>query len=305
MVGRKFFDLPIFGYIDIVEIMMAFMVFLALAYTERLGHIRMELFVSALGGGGCRCSACRRGLGLAIVAVLLVYSDHAMQAPLPGRLHHRRPDSLWPSKLVVPIALGMLFVRLLVSLWAYVRVIIDPSKHLIGVPEAIDAEEQALREAAAAGAFDDEGSARRRHTAQQEPLMPIELSRDAIGILGCIALLLFVLAGVSLHRRGHRRPRWHRHDHRLEGGRGHGRHHPALEVGQLHAVGAAAFHFDRLPRLPRRHDADLVRGPQEMARLVAWRPGGVDHLRRRRLLGRLGAFDGCRCRVCRVAIPEM
>ena len=47
VLGRKFFNMPILGYIDIVEIMMAFMVFLAIAYTERLGgHIRMELFVS-------------------------------------------------------------------------------------------------------------------------------------------------------------------------------------------------------------------------------------------------------------------
>ena len=51
VLGRKFFDMPIFGYIDIVEIMMAFMVFLAISYTERLGgHIRMELFVGMLRG---------------------------------------------------------------------------------------------------------------------------------------------------------------------------------------------------------------------------------------------------------------
>ena len=49
--GRKFFNMPIFGYIDIVEIMMSFLVFLGLAYTERLGgHIRMELFVTNLKG---------------------------------------------------------------------------------------------------------------------------------------------------------------------------------------------------------------------------------------------------------------
>jgi TRAP-type C4-dicarboxylate transport system permease small subunit len=157
VLGRKFFDMPIFGYIDIVEIMMSFMVFLALAYTERLGgHIRMELFVSFLRGRWLALfELVGVILGLGMVGVLFVYSwDHAMRAYYLGDSSIDAQLPLWPSKLVVPAALGLLFVRLLVSLWAYVRVLIDPSKQLVGVPVVIDAEEQALREAAAAGAFD-------------------------------------------------------------------------------------------------------------------------------------------------------
>lgn len=158
VLGRKFFNLPIFGYIDIVEIMMSFLVFLGLAYTERLGgHIRMELFVRALKGRWLALfEILGVVLGLATVGVLLVYSwDHAMRALYLGDSSIDAQLPLWPSKIVVPVALAMLFVRLLVSLWAYLRVAIDPSKKLIGVAEVIDAEEQALREAAAAGAFDD------------------------------------------------------------------------------------------------------------------------------------------------------
>ena len=52
ILGRKLFNMPIYGYIDIVEIMMTFLVFLGLAYTERLGgHIRMELFVTLSASG--------------------------------------------------------------------------------------------------------------------------------------------------------------------------------------------------------------------------------------------------------------
>lgn len=162
VLGRKFFDLPVFGYIDIVEIMMAFMVFLAIAYTERLGgHIRMELFVSFLKGRWLALfEIVGVLLGLAISGIILVYSwDHAMRAFYLGDSSIDAQIPLWPSKLVVPIALGMLFVRLLISLWAYVRVLVDPSRPAIGVAEVIDAEEQALREAAAAGAFDDNGVA--------------------------------------------------------------------------------------------------------------------------------------------------
>jgi TRAP-type C4-dicarboxylate transport system permease small subunit len=159
VLGRKFFNAPIFGYIDIVEIMMAFLVFLGLAYTERLGgHIRMELFVSFLKGRWLALfELVGVVLGLAIVAVLLVYSwDHAMRALYLGDSTIDAQIPLWPSKLVVPIALALLFLRLLISLWAYMRVLIDPRKALIGVPATIDAEEQALREAATAGALSEE-----------------------------------------------------------------------------------------------------------------------------------------------------
>ncbi len=158
VLGRKFFNLPIFGYIDIVEIMMAFMVFLGISYTERLGgHIRMELFVSFLRGRWLALfELAGVVLGLLISGVLLVYSwDHAMRALYLGNSSIDAQIPLWPSKLVVPLSLGLLFIRLLVSLWAYLRVIVDPDKPMVGVPEVIDAEEQALREAASAGAFDD------------------------------------------------------------------------------------------------------------------------------------------------------
>jgi TRAP-type C4-dicarboxylate transport system permease small subunit len=156
VLGRKFFNLPIFGYIDIVEIMMAFLVFLGLAYTERLGgHIRMELFVSFLRGRWLAAfELVGVVLGLGVVGVILIYSwDHAMRAYYLGDSTIDAQIPLWPSKLVVPVSLALLFIRLLVSLWAYLRTLIDPSRPLIAVADVIDPEEQALREAEAAGAF--------------------------------------------------------------------------------------------------------------------------------------------------------
>jgi C4-dicarboxylate transporter DctQ subunit len=103
-------------------------------------------------------------LGLFISGVLFVYSwQHAMRALYLGDSTIDAQIPLWPSKLIVPIALGMLFVRLLISLWAYLRILIDPSKPAVAVAEVIDAEEQALREAASAGAFDD-GTAQAHHS---------------------------------------------------------------------------------------------------------------------------------------------
>jgi C4-dicarboxylate transporter, DctQ subunit len=157
VLGRKFLSMPVEGYIDIVEIMMAFMVFLAIAYTERLGgHIRMELFVSKLKGRWLATfELVGVVLGLGLTAVLIVYGwDHAMRAYYLGDSSMDVQLPLWPSKIVVPISLSLLFVRFLVSSWACLRVIIDPAKPLIAMPEVLDTKEQALQEAASVGALD-------------------------------------------------------------------------------------------------------------------------------------------------------
>ncbi|HRD74519.1 MAG TPA: TRAP transporter small permease [Hyphomicrobiaceae bacterium] len=153
ILSRKFLNLPIFGYIDMVEIAMAFLVFLGLSYTERLGgHIRMELIVAKLKGRalwlfeiiGVTC-------GLIIVGVLTVFSwQHAMRAYNSGDSSIDAQFQLWPSKMVVSISLGLLFLRLLVSLWAYIRLLISPDAAQVAVIEVVDSEEQARREAEAA-----------------------------------------------------------------------------------------------------------------------------------------------------------
>ena len=154
ILGRKFFNYPIFGYIDMVEIMMSFLVFMGLAYTERLGgHIRMEILVSLLR---------KRWLwlfemlgviiGMFIVGVLTYYSmTHALRAYWSGDSSIDAQILLWPSKLIVSLSLALLFVRLLVSLWGFARLAISPEAIPIGIPEMINVEEQARRDAAATG----------------------------------------------------------------------------------------------------------------------------------------------------------
>jgi len=152
--GRKFFNAPIFGYIDIVEIAMSALVFLGLAYTERLGgHIRMELFVSYLKGRWLWTFELLGVLvGLVIVAVLTYYSyTHAMRAYDSGDSTIDAQYLLWPSKMIVSFSLALLFLRLLVSLWGYLRLLADPTAEPVGVPELIDVEAQAIRDAETVG----------------------------------------------------------------------------------------------------------------------------------------------------------
>ena len=162
--SRKLFNIPILGYIDLVEIMMTFLVFLGLAYTERLGnHIRMEIFVSYLKGRTLWLFELTGViLGLFVIAVLIKYSwDHAIRAYTSGDSTIDIQLLWWPSKMVVPAALALLFVRLLVSLWGYLRLVIDPTATPIAVPEVIDVEEQARRDVAAAG-IDVDNTAERK-----------------------------------------------------------------------------------------------------------------------------------------------
>lgn len=152
--GRKLFNAPIFGYIDIVEIAMSALVFLGLAYTERLGgHIRMELFVSHLRGRWLWAfELVGVVVGLCIVAVLTYYSyTHAMRAYHSGDSSIDAQLLLWPSKMIVSFSLALLFLRLLVSLWGYLRLLGDPTAEPVGVPEIMDVEEQAIRDAETVG----------------------------------------------------------------------------------------------------------------------------------------------------------
>ncbi|KAB2920737.1 MAG: TRAP transporter small permease [Hyphomicrobiaceae bacterium] len=160
--GRKFFNAPIFGYIDIVEIAMSALVFLGLAYTERLGgHIRMELIVTHLRGRWqWMFELIGVILGLIIVAVLIFYSwEHAMRAYRSGDSTIDAQYVLWPSKMIVPVSLALLSLRLMISLWGYLRLLSDPDAAPIAVPEVIDVEEQALRDAEAAGVDVERGIA--------------------------------------------------------------------------------------------------------------------------------------------------
>ena len=51
----------------------------------------------------------------------------------------------WPSKLLVPISLGILALRLLVQLLGSIRLVADPTRELVGViaPQSVATQAQA------------------------------------------------------------------------------------------------------------------------------------------------------------------
>jgi len=153
IVARKFFNAPLFGYIDMVEIAMTTFAFLGIAYAERLGaHIRMELVIGMFKG---RAQWIAEAIGvllaLCVMSVLIYYGyTHAMRAYDSGDSTIDALYPWWPSKMMVPVAFSLLWLRLLFSLVCYIRLIFKPDAEPIGVHVPETVEQMAAREAAEA-----------------------------------------------------------------------------------------------------------------------------------------------------------
>ena len=149
VVGRKFFNFPIPGYVDWVEMAMAIFCFLSIAYTQKLGgHVRMELFIGRFSGRllwGLEIIGTL--VAMWIIAVLAVYGwDHFVRAWVIGDSSIDIQIPIWPGKLIVVIAFISLELRLLVQLFGFMRLYVHPDAEPIGIPVMETVDEQAQRE---------------------------------------------------------------------------------------------------------------------------------------------------------------
>ena len=161
IVLRVVFGAPILGHNDIVEVSMVGFAVLSIAFVQRVGgHVRMELVLSRLRGrplwlveaGGVLLAAF-------IVAVLIPYSyAHFERAYLFGDSTGTIELPTWPAKLVVPLALGMLLLRLLLQCAGYLRLALNPHHTPVAIPVLQDAATQAQREIALAGGEEEQAS---------------------------------------------------------------------------------------------------------------------------------------------------
>jgi TRAP-type C4-dicarboxylate transport system permease small subunit len=149
IVMRTVFNAPITGYIDLVELSMASMAFLGAAYCQRLGaHIRMELLVGRLRGRALWGAEIFGTLvAMAVLGTLVWYGwGHFMRAWTLGDTTIDAEFPVWPSKLLVPIAFSIWWLRLAVQLAGSVRLFIDPSRVTLGVVTVKDVADQAQDE---------------------------------------------------------------------------------------------------------------------------------------------------------------
>ncbi len=156
VIGRYVFNAPVPGYVDWTEQFMATFAFLGLAYCQREGgHIRMDIVVGALRGRLLWLAEWLSILFMLLLTTALIYGtwfhferSFDWNAPLWSR------DSsidvalpLWPAKLIVPVSLGLLWLRLWVQLWGFGRAFRRNATRPVAVPLVEDAATQASREA--------------------------------------------------------------------------------------------------------------------------------------------------------------
>ncbi len=137
IVLRTAFSAPIFGYIDIVEVSMVGFTILSIAYVQRLGgHIRMELLIAKLRGRNLWLAEFSVSiLSLFIVGTLIPYSfDHFQRSFDFGDSTIDIELVTWPAKLVVPVALSFLFIRLSIQSVSYWRLFLHPTYEPIAIP---------------------------------------------------------------------------------------------------------------------------------------------------------------------------
>ena len=140
ILGRWFFSLPVNGFVDWVEQAMAFFAFLGIAYTQREGgHIRMDIVIGRMHGRLLWALELFTTLLMLAITLLLVYGSylHFLRAFQIGDSSLDIDLPTWPAKLVVPVALGVLALRLILQCWGFGRALIRGDHNPVAVPRIV------------------------------------------------------------------------------------------------------------------------------------------------------------------------
>jgi C4-dicarboxylate transporter, DctQ subunit len=146
VLGRRLLNHPVPGAIDYIETGMAAFAFMGAAYCQRLGgHVRMDLLVSNL-KAGILWAVESLAITIAVVYIGIIVWASAQDFWRSYDLGDETLDahlSIWPSKLIVPLALTLLELRLLVNLWGYLRLLVLPNAEPWAVPKVMHPEDVA------------------------------------------------------------------------------------------------------------------------------------------------------------------
>jgi TRAP-type C4-dicarboxylate transport system permease small subunit len=137
VVLRTAFNFSIFGYLDVIELTMAVFAFLGAAYCQRHGnHIRMDLVVGLL-RGRAQYVVETVAIAVAIVAVAILIKAtyaHFLRSFSSGDSTIDANLLVWPSKLMAPLGLSLLWLRLWLNLIGYIRLVLYPEAVPVAVP---------------------------------------------------------------------------------------------------------------------------------------------------------------------------
>lgn len=162
--GRNLMNKPLPGYVDWIELAMPLIAFMGIAMTQRDGgHIRMDIVIGALRGRVLWLAELIGTILMLALILLLIWGSWAhfersfdWAQPLWSR------DStidiglpLWPAKLLAPVALSVLALRLALQCWGFACAFVRGATRPVAVPLHMSAAEAAAEEAAHVSGHDD------------------------------------------------------------------------------------------------------------------------------------------------------
>jgi C4-dicarboxylate transporter DctQ subunit len=153
VVARKLFNSPIHGQADLVEISIPTMGFFGLAYCQRMaGHVRMEIVINQLKGRAHWLFEFISNFATIIICALMIYGtyNHFLRAYEIGDSTMDVELPIWPPKLIIVLGFCILFGRLIISFFGFLRMLRNPDQEAYAVPQSPDIEEIAEAEAEAA-----------------------------------------------------------------------------------------------------------------------------------------------------------
>lgn len=162
--GRKFFASPLSGYVDYIEVLMPLIAVMGIAFVQRDGsHIRMDMVIGQLRG---RPLWAAELLSVTLILLLMIALTMGAWAHFERSFDCARPlcsrDSsidiglpIWPSKLIVPLAFGVMCLRLALQVWGYARAFVLNIPNPVAVPLVQSIEEQARAEVDQLGGSDN------------------------------------------------------------------------------------------------------------------------------------------------------
>lgn len=160
---RWLFNSPIFGYIDVIELAMPVLAIMGIAYCQRQGvHIRMDVLIQNFSGRllwitetfAATCTF------LIMLALTVFAYNFFLDAFVIGDSTSDAELDTWPSKLLVPIAFGLMALRTVVQILGAFRLSLNPKLQPVGVVVQKDIAEQAQAEIREAMVGETDGSAR-------------------------------------------------------------------------------------------------------------------------------------------------
>src|SRR4029450_47460 len=149
IIGRTVFNTAIYGYIDYMEQASALFAFLGISYAQRVGaHIRMDLLLRGFSMRFMWSMELFAVLVALVIITVLVDTtwENFLRAWQLGDSTIDIKLPIWPTKLLVPVVLAVLWVRLVLQVLDYVRLVRHPDAVPIAVPIIETIEVQAKNE---------------------------------------------------------------------------------------------------------------------------------------------------------------